>query len=195
MKAMAAPVTGDLEHEITELYNVCAAELLRFACTFTCESQAAHDAVQEAFVRYFIERRYGRAITHPRPWLYQTVRNYMLDRMKSAAVRQEVAVEQAESLPGCERDPQARVEGSETAREIAAELTTRELECLRLRSRGLTYDEIGQTLVISSGTVAAVLARVHAKLRALGHGTKRCSLAGAREALRLLMLEGLPETP
>ena len=177
------------EQEIDNLHHAHAAELLRFAVTFCPDEQNGHDAVQEAFVKYFVERRYGRTIVNPRAWLYQVVRNYMLDRLKSAAVRQEVTIEQAEALSPRQRDPETMAQRSETARELAVVLTPRELECLRLRAEGLSYDEIGQEMAISSGTVAALLARVHAKLRGLGRQHTGWTFAGTREALRYLVME------
>ena len=183
-------VQADLEREVGELHTLYAGALMRFACTFGADEGAGRDAVQETFLRYFMERRYGRCIENPRAWLYQAVRNQMLDRLKSAAVRLEVTVQQAEHLPAEERDPQDMAERMETAQEIAAALSRRELECLRLRSMGLSYQEIGETLVISGGTVAALLGRVHAKLRGMGSTEKGWSLTGTREALRYLVLEG-----
>ena len=185
----------DLELEVRELHKAHASELLRFAVTFCPDEQAGHDAVQEAFVRYFIERRYGREIANPRAWLYQVVRNYMLDRMKSAAVRQEVPMEEAESLPALQRDPEVLAQRSETVRELTAALSRRELQCLRLRSEGLSYEEISQAMVISSGTVAALLAHVHSKLRGFGRERRGWTFAGTREALRYLVMEVVPEAP
>ena len=179
----------NVERELGDLYKAHTSELLRFASTFHPDEQAEHDAVQEAFVRYFVERRYGRQIANPRAWLYQVVRNYMLDRLRSSAVRQEVGVEQAESVPAVQRDPETLAQRSETVRELAAALSARELECLRLRSEGLSYEEIGRAMVISSGTVAALLARVHSKLRGFGSGRRGWTFAGTREALRYLVIE------
>ena len=179
----------DFEQEVGALHSTHVGELTKFASTFCPDDQTDRDAVQEAFVRYFIERRYGREIANPRAWLYQVVRNYMLDRMRNAAVRQEVGVEQAESLPAGQRDPETLAQRSETVRELAAALTPRELECLRLRSEGLSYEEIGRAMVISPGTVAALLARVHSKLRGLGREHRGWTLASTREALRYLVLE------
>jgi RNA polymerase sigma-70 factor (ECF subfamily) len=183
-------VHPELEREVAELHTSYAAALMRFASTFTSDEGACRDAVQETFLRYFMERRYGRSIENPRAWLYQALRNHMLDRLKSAAVRLEVNVQEAEHLPAEVRHPQDLAERMETAREIAAALSRRELECLRLRSMGLSYQEIGDTLVISDGTVAALLGRVHVKLRGLGNTGKGWSLSGTREALRYLVLEG-----
>jgi RNA polymerase sigma-70 factor (ECF subfamily) len=190
-----ATVQPDLEREVGDLHSLYAGALMRFASTFMPDEGACRDSVQEGFLRYFVERRYGRCIENPRAWLYQAVRNQMLDRLKSAATWHEVAVQEAEHLPAKQRDPQVLAERKETAREIAAALSRRELECLRLRSEGLSYQEIGETLLISSGTVAALLGRVHVKLRGLGSGGRGWTFAGAQEALRYLVLEALPDSP
>ena len=64
-----------------------------------------------------------------------------------------------------ERDQEALVSRQERALEIQKKLTCRELECLRLRAEGLSYAEIGSVLGIRCGTVGALLARLHDKLR------------------------------
>jgi RNA polymerase sigma-70 factor, ECF subfamily len=187
-------VQVDFESEIGTLHKQYAGTLVRFAFTFTADQEVCHDAVQEAFLRYFIERRYGRSIVNPRAWLYQVVRNYLLDRKKSAAVGQEVAVEQADALPAKEANPHEMVERRDTVREISAALTARELECLRLRSEGLSYEEIGTTLFISPGTVAALLARAHTKLRTLSRKGTGWTFASTRGALIHLALQTLPDS-
>ena len=177
-----------LAREVADLHAAYAEALLRFGATFTQDAGACHDAVQEAFLRYFIERRYGRTISHPQAWLYRVVRNYLLDRMRSAASRQEVEVLDAHSVPARQCNPEVAVQGTEMVREITAALSRRELECLRLRATGLSYDEIGESMIISPGTVAAMLGRVHFKLRSLGIHS---SVAAAGEALRCLAMEAL----
>jgi RNA polymerase sigma factor (sigma-70 family) len=169
----------EFEREIGELHRAYAGALRHFAFTFTADEELCQDAVQEAFLRYFVERRYGRSIANPRAWLYRAVRNYELDHLKGAAVRREVAVERAERLFAQQRDPEAMAERSETAREIVAAMTDRELECLRLRAEGLSDREIGEALVVSCGTVGAVLSRVQAKLRNLGGPGRAWTFAGA----------------
>ena len=50
-------------------------------------------------------------------------------------------------------------------------LSPRELECVRLRMEDLRYDEIAGVLGLSAGTVGALLARAHGKIRkAVGGG-------------------------
>jgi RNA polymerase sigma factor (sigma-70 family) len=57
------------------------------------------------------------------------------------------------------------LEQTQTAHEIATRLTPRELDCLRLRVEGFSYQEIAQVLGVRPGTVGALLPRVYSKLR------------------------------
>jgi len=154
-----------MEKEITRLHELHYAELLRYASGITnCEAAAA-DAVQEAFLRYFIERSYGREIRNPRAWLYQVLRNYLSDRFHSEAAKPEVAVEHLDQIVGVSQDPETLMQDGEAAQTIAANLSRRELECLRLRTEGLSYGEIGAAMEVRQGTVSAMLTRAEDKLR------------------------------
>jgi RNA polymerase sigma-70 factor, ECF subfamily len=188
-------VQETLEFEIGALHHMHASAMVRFAFTITSDRGVCQDAVQEAFLRYFIERRYGRSITNPRAWLYQVVRNYLFDLIKSASAGQEVAFEEVDSLPDAQHDPEQMVERSDRVREIATALSARELQCLRLRSDGLSYDEIGLAMSITPGTVGALLARAHTKFRNLSRPEAGWTFACARDALILLAMEPPSESP
>ena len=69
-----------------------------------------------------------------------------------------------EMLDGC-FDAEMMLEQAQTAREIASRFTPRELDCLRLRVEGFSYQEIAQALGVRPGTVGALLPRVYSKLR------------------------------
>ena len=84
---------------------------------FTGSQDPAGDAVQEAFLRYFIERSYGRVIQNPRAWLYQLLRNYLTNRINSASAKREVAAEHIDQVPSNGHDPEMLMERSQTARE------------------------------------------------------------------------------
>jgi RNA polymerase sigma factor (sigma-70 family) len=182
----------DLEREILELHRSHAPELLRFADAHSPCAEVCHDAVQEAFLRYFIERRYGREIENARAWLYQVVRNYLRDRMKRAASRNEVPLEDLECLPGDQRTLEDVVNRTETARQIASTLTGRELECLLLRSEGLSYHEIGRIMAVRTGTVGSTMTHVHIKLRAFAAKRRDWTLSAVGAALRHLANEAIP---
>jgi len=154
-----------IESEVVALYEQHATSLCRYASLIADSAEAARDAVQETFLRYFVERRYGKEIANPRAWLYQVLRNYVWDRMTTAAAQREVPALNVDRVADERHDPEALAEKSRMAREIAASLSERELECLRLRTEGLSYQEIGSAMEVRIGTVGALLARAHDKIR------------------------------
>ena len=152
----------DLEREVSVLYEENAASLLQFANALSGNLDEARDGVQEVFLRYFTERRYGREIHHVRAWLFQVLRNYLVNRRKAASSR-EVAAD-LDAIPSRQQSPEAVVGLQELVHQIDRILSPRESECLLLRTEGLSYEEIGMRLEISVGTVGALLNRAHKKI-------------------------------
>jgi len=154
-----------LEQELAELYSKHATTLLRYGSLFAPATEAASDAVQETFLRYFMERRSGRAIGNPAGWLYVVMRNYLLNRLKHDLQAHEMVDANLEHLPAPQRDPEAMCAQSELTSRLATLLTVREMECVTLRAGGLSYQEIAEIMAVRPGTVGAVLSRVQKKLR------------------------------
>jgi RNA polymerase sigma-70 factor, ECF subfamily len=174
-----------LEQEVVRLHNLHSEELLSYAVSITRDKDLALDAVQEAYLRYFIERRYGRCVENPRAWLYRVLRNYLLDRRDSAAGKHEVSDAHVDQVADRDRGPEEIIHQAQLAREITESLSAREMDCLRLRAEGFSYAETAEVLDIRPGTVAALLARAHTKLRkAAGDGCGR--RLGVAEALYYL---------
>jgi RNA polymerase sigma-70 factor (ECF subfamily) len=166
------------------IYDKLAGGLLRYAEGLTRDPDLARDAVQEVFLRYFIQRRHGREIDDPRAWLYHVTRNYLLEKLGSAAATREVGAEGIELAGETRSDPDAAVRRWQAARALRQALTAREMECAKLRAEGMSYAEIAGAMGIASGTVGALLARVHGKLRRLT-GESREARLGAAEAMLL----------
>jgi RNA polymerase sigma-70 factor (ECF subfamily) len=190
--ALQPPPTGenrvDLDLEIATLHADCCEELVRYALSIVRNHDSARDAVQEAFLRYFVERKYGRTVVYPRAWLYRVVRNLLLDRMDKAAARQESAQENAADLADGTHGPEEMLRCAELADQLTSMLSPREMECLSLRADGLSYDEIGEVLSIRSGTVSSLLSRVHKKLREAR--TRQDGRPGLIDGLSLLIRAG-----
>src|SRR5271157_4489563 len=160
------PLPAGIEREIGDLYAREAAGMLRYGLSVARNSETAQDAVQEAFLRFFIARTAGQEIRNPRAWLFRVLRNHVLDQ-KKARSRNEIGLESVMNSPGPGYDPEVaygRVEA--LRRTLRTALTPREVECVRLRSTGLRYDEIAGVLKLQSGTVGALLTRAHKKIRA-----------------------------
>jgi len=162
--SISSETSGRLEQEVVRLYQEHASALSRYAASFAQNQDGARDAVQEVFLRYFMERRYGREIGNPRAWLYHVLRNYLLDVHRTVAER-EVIAEDLDQMPGSQQNPERILHRTELARELESLLSSREYECVRLRAEGLEYSEIGEAMGIRTGTVGALLARAQNKIR------------------------------
>lgn len=182
-------VPSDIERVVVAAYEKYSAELFAYAKSIIHGEDGALDAVQEAFLRYFVELSYGRRVENPRAWLYRVIRNYLLDRMGSAAVKRETLLAETEKMAEFKPGPEAMIEHAQMAEQITSLLTQREMQCLRLRSDGLSYEEIAGILGVRSGTVSALLTRVHKKL--LPPGGDRGALRGRTvRALHFLFQNG-----
>ena len=154
-----------LEQEVGTLYEDHSGALLRFARASAGNDESAREGVQEAFMRYFIERSYGREIRNPKAWLFEVTRNYLTDRVTTQAAQREVAEEGIENIADITESPDLRVGAMQAAQLLAVWLSLRELECLRLRTCGMSYEEIGDVMQVRIGTVGALVARAYGKIR------------------------------
>jgi RNA polymerase sigma-70 factor (ECF subfamily) len=176
-----------MEQEMSALYTMHVPGLLRYAFSMISDTGSAQDALQEIFLRYFVARSEGQKFIDPKAWLYKVLRNHLLDTLKSSSVKNEVAIEKIDEPPDGWSDPERHYHRAEMARNLARVLAPRELECVRLRAEGLSYDEIAQVLDLRQGTIGATLARAHKKVRrALGYPEeiKEQTLPGAVTAPR-----------
>ena len=84
--------SGQREAVLQGLHDRHAAELWRFALRLTRDPQAAEDIVQESLLRAWRDPQLGTRSEHQaRAWLFTVVRNLVVDRWRSAAVRHELA--------------------------------------------------------------------------------------------------------
>jgi RNA polymerase sigma-70 factor (ECF subfamily) len=161
------------EREVSALFHASAGEVHHYALLVSRDEALAQDALQEAFMRYFIARSRGQRIAHPRAWIYRVVCNYVLDRMKQSQIHATHRMKDAAALSDENQDIEARCYRQQVLRLIGQTLTTRELEVVRLRSAGFQYQEIASALHLRSGTVGALISRAVKKMRALMAGVAR----------------------
>ena len=182
-------VPSDIECMVVAAYEKYSAELFAYAKSIIHGEDGALDAVQESFLRYFVEVSYGRHVKNPRAWLYRVLRNYLLDRICSAAVKREALLAETDKMVELKPGADAMIEQAQMADQITSLLTGREMECLRLRSEELSYEEIASVLGVRPGTVSALLTRAHKKL--LPPGGERGNLRGRTvRALHFLFQNG-----
>jgi RNA polymerase sigma factor (sigma-70 family) len=158
------PLATGIEREIHDIYAKEAPSMLRYAFAVAGTREAAQDAVQEAFLRFFVVRSAGQEIRCPKAWLFRVLHNHALDQ-KRAGSRHEIGLDSLRNTPGPGHDPEAHYSRSELLKaKLYPDLSPREIECVRLRAEGLRYEEIAGVLGLQSGTVGALLARAHPQL-------------------------------
>ncbi|MGB7760653.1 MAG: RNA polymerase sigma factor [Bryobacteraceae bacterium] len=173
-RSPGSPPEAGIEQEIVDLYEREAGGLLRYATALADNRETAHDALQETFFRFFLCRSAGQQIRSPRGWLFRVARNYVFDQ-KKAGSRNEVGVETLRNVAG----PQLGAASESHVWELLQGLpqiglSPREMECVRLRTEDLSYDEIAGVLGVRAGTVGALLSRAHDKIRkAVGSGVPK----------------------
>ena len=150
--------------------------------------------MQEAFLRFFLCRSAGQEIRSPKGWLFRVAHNYVLDQVKAGS-RNEVGVDSLLNVPGPghHSDTDGRV--SELLHGLMQiGLSPREMECVRLRAEDLRYEEIAVVLGLTAGTVGALLARAHGKIRkAVSGGVRKDGdLARGRAGGKTLCILGPP---
>jgi RNA polymerase sigma factor (sigma-70 family) len=177
---------NEIEREMAELYRSYAPGLLRYAFGLIHDASSAQDGLQETFLRYFVARSEGRKFSDARAWLFRVMRNHLLDTLKSASVKNEIAIDSIHDPADNYNDPERQCQRTEMARELTRMLAPRELECVRLRAEGLSYDEIAGVLHLQQGTVGATLARAHKKIR---------RAVGRKEAKEQSLLSGCARVP
>jgi RNA polymerase sigma-70 factor (ECF subfamily) len=154
-----------LEKELVQLHEKEAAGLLRYAASFTGDNGLAQDAVQEVFLRYFVARTEGQRFSNSKGWLFKVLRNHLIDVERALQRKVEIGLDEIREPPDSAQDLDSQFRDREALRGLSAMLAPRELECVRLRAEGLRYEEIADVLAIRSGTVGALLARAHSKIR------------------------------
>ncbi len=159
------PSTADLDHHIAQLYQENVAGLLRYAMMVLKDRANAQDAVQEAFLRYFVARTEGQEIENDRAWLYCVLRNYTLDRLKSFGEKNRTDLEELLERPDTQQNPEAEYQRVQLIHRLKQVLAPRELECLGLRAEGFGYSEMAEILNVQPGTIGATLARALKKIR------------------------------
>lgn len=153
------------EQEVAAAYNAHANGLYHYAVSLLRQPEDARDAMQEVFLRYFLLRNCGGQVDQPRAWLYRVLRNYLLDWLDTAARRHEISGSDADEFQSGGHDPEALLYRAQVAEQIRAILTDRELNCLLLRTEGLSYAEIAEVMTLKAGTVGAHLAHAQKKLQ------------------------------
>lgn len=153
-------VRGDLA-AFDALYARHERPLFGYVLGHLGDRQEAEDVIHDAFLAVLREGRRGTAPACFRAWLYQVARNLCLNRVRSrsraARALGEVARAPAPTVSHPAADLAAR-QATVALHAAVDRLPVQLAELFRLRSSGLSYEELAQVLELPLGTVKS---RIH----------------------------------
>ncbi len=151
------------------------ARAVNIAYRYLGDDILAEDVAQEAFVRLYETRNRFDASLAFSPWFYRILSNLCLDHLRANRRRDArlTLVSDDADAPEQQTDgtstPQEQLEREELSRHVQAallRLPDRQRMALILQHyEGLDYDQIGQVMQCSRGTVDGLLSRARATLR------------------------------
>ena len=154
-KDCVSRLTEQPERALTEMFDLAAQRLVRFAITITGNQPDAEDALQGAFSRIAFKPRLLAKADAPWPYLIRSVRN---EALRIIQKRKGTGLELAERGSG-EDSAETQVvqeETADTVRRLLKTLPKNQYEVVILKHwEELTFAEIAEALGLSQNTVAS----------------------------------------
>lgn len=156
--------------QFEELYKDEADMIFRFCLVKVSDREVATDLTQEVFTRLYETMRMGKALDHPKSWLFKVSRNLIIDwyRKKKPLSLEQMMEQGGEAIEPADKDGRERIELSSEARMIIKafeELSAEFREVLYLRFvDDLELKEIARMLGLTANLVSV---RMHRGMREL----------------------------
>jgi RNA polymerase sigma-70 factor (ECF subfamily) len=148
-------------------------KVFHLASGFVPDRATADDLAQEVFLKAYLALPKFQFRSEFGTWLYRIAVNHMKDYLRKRARREEVALDPAKEALLAAEDARQKEEEERTGKahrdlvmQMLRKLPLKHQMILTLRDiDGLSYEEIGQILRLSPGTVDSRLFRARRKLR------------------------------
>ncbi len=154
-KQCVSRLTDEPERALTEMFDLTAQRLVRFAVTITGNQPDAEDALQGAFSRIAFRPRLLARADAPWPYLIRSVRNEALRIIQKRRGTGFEAIDRGSD----EESAEAQIVHEETAdsvRRVLKSLPKSQYEVVILKHwEELTFAEIAEALGLSQNTVAS----------------------------------------
>jgi RNA polymerase sigma-70 factor, ECF subfamily len=159
------------EKEIVCLYDDLRPSLYAYLFTLGLVTSEAEEVIQEGFFRLVRDLSAGNEVRNLRGWLFRVVHNLAIDIYRDMDRGSALDVE--DDLPFLREpvdpdpDPEEIFFQKEKRNRVNAaiqNLTSQQRECLLLRSKGMSYCEIGSSLGISTQRAAFLVQRCLVRL-------------------------------
>jgi RNA polymerase sigma-70 factor (ECF subfamily) len=164
---------GSHSRVLLELYDREQTPLKRYVAMLGVDPESARDIVQESFLKLHEHLLAGGDRANLRAWLYRVVHNSARNRQTSFGVRNTGRID--DLSPGAnpvskDESPEEKMlvaEREMRVRQAMDKLSEAQKACLVLRTQGLKYREIAETLDLSVSTVGENVQRGLERLREL----------------------------
>lgn len=178
---------------LPEMHGRLAERGLRFAVARGVDSSTAEELVQEAFCR-LLPRAERVDPTHFTGLFFVTLRNLVVDGMRTKAKERLTSLEEASEVVAAASEPTEAAPLELRLREIMKTLPERHAEALELKVNGeLSYDQISEVLGCTHGQVRTWIHRARQQLRrALARPTTATQPEVPLTLPRLRSMGGMP---
>ena len=154
------------EEAFEALFTAEYARVVRIANRVLADPHEAEDVAQEVFIDF--HRLHSASSPYAAPWLYRAAAHTALNRVRGRRRRERRELAQSVDEGSRAVDPQRIAELNEDrlrVRQALARLPARPAAVLVLRSSGLSYSEIAESLGVRIGQIGTLLRRAEAALR------------------------------
>ena len=164
---------GSNSRILLDLYDREQTPLKRYVAMLGIDPETARDIVQEGFLKLHEHLMAGGDRGNLRAWLYRVVHNSARNKQTSFGARNTGRIDDlppAANPVARDESPEERLLGEEREtrlRQAMQKLSDAQRACLVLRTQGLKYREIAETLDLSVSTVGENVQRGLERLREL----------------------------
>lgn len=165
--------SGDARSDLEAIFRIRRPEFIRFLAKFGVDAVDAEDITQEVFLRMYEPDRATKQPERPYEWLLACARNLAINRFRRGCREIQVVDNLWKKWERTLPDPGCDTEGAcihrERCRKLAraiASLEPEEQQCILLRSDGVTFRQIGETLQLSTSRVVYLTRLATEKLHA-----------------------------
>jgi RNA polymerase sigma-70 factor (ECF subfamily) len=160
---------GD-DQAFEELFRAYYSELCGFAADYLNSVDRARDIVHDAFLKIWKDKKNIKIKTSLKAYLYKTVRNMALNKIRNSNVRGEILNELSTELDGIsKRTAIDEVELNKIRDEIDKAISElperRRMAFLLHRRHGFTYKEVAKIMGVATKTVENQIGRALKSLR------------------------------
>ena len=148
------------------LFKAQYARVAGIANRVLADPQESEDVAQEVFMDF--HRLHSANSPYAAPWLFRAAAHTALNRVRGRKRRERRELAQALDEGARTVDPEKQAELNDDRRRVRqalAKLPAKPATVLVLRSSGLTYSEIAESIGVGTGQIGTLLRRAEAALR------------------------------